>query len=65
MVCDTLNNEKNDFHDLFANGWVESNKYSFKKEYENAMETLEFSYQPETSTHNEGEQFLYLRRRRD
>jgi hypothetical protein len=37
MVCDTLNNEKNDFHDLFANGWVESNKYSFKKEYEKAI----------------------------
>lgn len=59
------NSEKSDLHDLYAHGWVESNKYSFEKEYEKAMETLEFSYQPETSIRNEGEQFLYLRRRRD
>ena len=60
-----MNNEKNDFHDLYANGWKESNKNSFEKEYSKVMEKYEFSYQPETSNTNEGEQFLYLRRRRD
>lgn len=60
------NSEKSEFHDLYAYGWTNSNKnVSFEKEYEKAMETYEFSYQPETSTRYEGEQFLYLRRRRD
>jgi hypothetical protein len=62
-----VNNEKEQIHDLYTNGWVKiNNNISFEKEYEKVMETsLEFSYQPETSIHNEGEQFLYLRRRRD
>lgn len=61
-----MKNETNELHDLYAKGWVNSNSnISFEKEYEKAMEGLEFSYQPETSNHNEGEQFLYLRRRRD
>lgn len=60
------NNETHEFHDLYSHGWVDSGKkVSFEKEYEKVMETYEFSYQPETSTKYEGEQFLYLRRRRD
>ena len=62
-----MNNKKEQIHDLYTDGWVKiNNNISFEKEYKKVMETsLEFSYQPETSINNEGEQFLYLRRRRD
>jgi hypothetical protein len=60
------NNETHEFHDLYSHGWTNLNKtITFEKEYEKVMETYDFSYQPETSSKYEGEQFLYLRRRRD
>lgn len=60
------NNETHEVHDPDSHRWTNLNKTTaFEKKNKKATETYDFLYQPETSSRYEGEQFLYLRRRRD